>query len=649
MASRAKLTLNELKFISLVDNPAQQTAKVLLVKRDKGDEVTITAQARVMKVGPGDNPLIYCWAFTCTDETGQPYHDLQGDAISPDFIKAAETFMASGAASDEMHDENATGRIAFAFPMDADIAKAFFGDVAGGLIKTSGLMIAVRASKDALAKVRSGDYTGVSIAGTGTREVLEKGKSKCTGCGTYQTAEAITCTKCGGKVAMLNAKAEPQPQPDASKTVHVTVKNNPDPATIAAALASPAGQAALANALKAKRRKGKPAKPEMAAATSSEGTGNGCGASKRNVAKHAVMTSVTEGHQHVIDLHDPSDSWSDMLSTSYNTAEGATEGHSHVWTYDRTTGAVTIGLDSGHTHTVTDLVPADVIAEANAEHNDDDDKSCAPVAIEDEPSSGKTVVIVARAPEANSPPSSTEPTVKGEPKEPSPMSVDTHLQRIAELEAAKARLEKVCTLTDSQRAHFTTLSTTDGDVFLSKSQRERDFIVEEIRKADQVVYTSKTDGRVYRKSDDADKIRMAQQIDKLSEEHALAKAAERAATFAKRGDEILKNFPVGAKKNLRGRMMKALNAEFTDAAEYEEAETALKAHDNAMGLLGIPVGISGSGDDATPVAKAQTAFENAVRKFSEQNNISYAEALERGTASDPTIRQLYNNLANAAN
>lgn len=228
------------------------------------------------------------------------------------------------------------------------------------------------------------------------------------------------------------------------------------------------------------------------------------------------------------------------------------------------------------------------------------------------------------------------------------MSVDVHLQRIAELEAAKARLEKIATLTDSQRAHFATLNTSDGDVFLNKSMRERDFIVDEIKKADQVVYTSKTDGRVYRKSDDVDKINMAMQIDKLTEDNVATKAAERAATFAKRGDEILKNFPIGTKKNLRGRIMKALNAEFTDAAEYEEAETALKALDNAMGLLGTPIGHTG-GDDASPAVKAHTALENGVRKFAEQHNLSYAEAFERGTASDPTIRQLYNNAANAAN
>ena len=127
MTQRHWLKLHRLDFISCVDEPAQQTAKVVLIKRAGGvAEEQVTALARVMKIGEGDDPYVYCWAFTCTDSTGAPYHDLQGDAISPDFLKAAEEFMRRGGASDEMHDANATGYVAFAFPMTADIAKGFF-------------------------------------------------------------------------------------------------------------------------------------------------------------------------------------------------------------------------------------------------------------------------------------------------------------------------------------------------------------------------------------------------------------------------------------------------------------------------------------------------------------------------------------------
>lgn len=175
MARLSKLRLSKLQYVSLVDTPAQQTANVRLIKRKdaNGADLKIQATAKVVKIGDGDSPLVYCWAFTCTDEHGQPYHDLQGDAIEPDaFIKAAEDFMHSGAAVDEMHDGKKTCRVAFAFPMDSDIARGMFGEAIGKQVKTSGLMVAIRPAPEALAKLRSGAYTGVSIAGIGTREAL---------------------------------------------------------------------------------------------------------------------------------------------------------------------------------------------------------------------------------------------------------------------------------------------------------------------------------------------------------------------------------------------------------------------------------------------------------------------------------------------
>jgi Putative phage serine protease XkdF len=179
--ARYKLKLSKLDFVSLVDQPAQGTATCRLIKRAGGTaRVQAKATAQLLKVADGPNPLAYFWAFTCTDETGQPYHDLQGDAIEPDaYIQAAEDFMSSGGGGvDEMHDSQQTGRVAFAFPMDGEIAKAMFGSAAGDLIKTSGLMVALRPTAAQVAKLRSGELTGVSIAGNGIRELAKRATSR---------------------------------------------------------------------------------------------------------------------------------------------------------------------------------------------------------------------------------------------------------------------------------------------------------------------------------------------------------------------------------------------------------------------------------------------------------------------------------------
>lgn len=163
--ARYKLKLNKLDFISAVDQPAQETAKVLLIKR-KGD---VNGFARVAKVDE-ELGLVFCWAFTSKSE-GSDYFDLHGDCIDQDFVKACADFMEGARAVDEMHDGQQTGRVVFAMPMTSEVAKAF-----GVTTETEGLMVAIRPSAEALEKFKTGEYTGVSIAGTGYREPFEKSR-----------------------------------------------------------------------------------------------------------------------------------------------------------------------------------------------------------------------------------------------------------------------------------------------------------------------------------------------------------------------------------------------------------------------------------------------------------------------------------------
>jgi hypothetical protein len=172
-ANRYRLKLSRLDFVSLVDEPAQPNAKTLLLKR-KGAEVEGETHARFIKASD-ELGLAFFWAFTSTNPDGSAHFDHHGDTIDRDFIKAAMDFMVDGGgAVDEMHDGEARpdARVAFAFPMTPEIAKAF-----GIETKTTGLMVALKVSDEQLAKLKSGEYTGVSIAGLGTREPVEARKS----------------------------------------------------------------------------------------------------------------------------------------------------------------------------------------------------------------------------------------------------------------------------------------------------------------------------------------------------------------------------------------------------------------------------------------------------------------------------------------
>lgn len=167
--TRYKLKLKRLDFISAVDVPAQETATVLMVKRRKSG-AEIEASARVVKTSD-ELGLVFGWALT-TKAKGADYFDLHGDNIvEEDLIRVAAEFMENGGATDEQHDFAADGKVVFAMPLTAEVAKSF-----GIETDTTGLMVAIKPSPDVFAKFKSGEYTGFSIAGIGEREQVEKSR-----------------------------------------------------------------------------------------------------------------------------------------------------------------------------------------------------------------------------------------------------------------------------------------------------------------------------------------------------------------------------------------------------------------------------------------------------------------------------------------
>lgn len=264
------------------------------------------------------------------------------------------------------------------------------------------------------------------------------------------------------------------------------------------------------------------------------------------VVKTAVITDEVDGHQHTIDLGDPCERWCSTYSTSYQTAAGADDGHSHAWTYDPATGSITVAADSGHTHAVTEVVPPDVIAAAavhEAAEKQRRAKEVAAAVLGGEVGSGATITVdvqptatlAMRAPEGVSPPSATTPTVKSQEQ----VMADAKDEQIAALTKTVARLEQLASLTDAQRAHHGTLRDKDADVFLAKSAKERDAVLVELEKANEVVHTSTVDGTVYRKSDDPRLVAMAKRADATAVELAKAQAATEQVAIEKRATDLI--------------------------------------------------------------------------------------------------------------
>lgn len=105
--------------------------------------------------------VVFGWAIICNDG-GKPYVDSQDDHIPEHaMLKATVEFMESRRAFKAMHQGDAIGSVVCAWPMTAEIAKAFDIET-----EMTGLMIGVKPTDaDVLAKFKSGEYSGFSIGG----------------------------------------------------------------------------------------------------------------------------------------------------------------------------------------------------------------------------------------------------------------------------------------------------------------------------------------------------------------------------------------------------------------------------------------------------------------------------------------------------
>ncbi len=123
--------------------------------------------ARICKV---DSRLgiVFGYAIVCKIN-GEDYYDLN---IDPDgervpehipeesMLDASTDFMLHSRVCKDMHHGDEDGPAVFAFPLTTDIAAAL--DITA---KKTGLLFAMKPSKEVLAKFESGDYTGLSIGG----------------------------------------------------------------------------------------------------------------------------------------------------------------------------------------------------------------------------------------------------------------------------------------------------------------------------------------------------------------------------------------------------------------------------------------------------------------------------------------------------
>lgn len=610
---RYKLKLSRLDFISPVDTPAQETAKVCLIKRKAGENVAITAS--VAKVDD-ELGLVFGWAFTSQID-GNDYFDLQGDAITPDFVKAAADFMIDGGLTDEMHDSNPDGRVVFCMPLTPDIAKSF-----GVVSKTIGLMVALKPSSEVFEKFKTGEYTGFSIAGEGERTAVKRRVGKAV----WTTADIDNLPNSSflyiepGGTPDKEGKTTPRslrhfPYRDENNKIDIDHLRDAISRIPQSSL-----PVTLRNKLQVKAEKLLAAQHTKRAPTGKcAACGNtmpvdkdacpDCGGAMayKRVIKAVAITDEVDGHQHALDLDEPAGWCGDRQTTSWAQIEGVDTGHCHIWTFDEQTGAITIAADSGHTHTVDAVVPPEVLATFMLNERADAASSAQQTLerlVDEGAPVGVSVTIASRAPEVKSTPQAGARSVVITATEKSQMNL---LKTVACLIA----------MSDTQRAYVGKLAPDEVEPFLQKSASDRDAIVRAAGDADPIVFKGTTTNIEVRASHGEFARKMAEQNE------------NNATTIAKQQLEITKAnearqveiYKAKAKSDIgylagsddaKVALLKAIDG-IADEKVRGEVTTALKAADAVAKELGKPKGAN-PGEDAEGAAPLEK-FEAGITKY----------------------------------
>jgi hypothetical protein len=287
------------------------------------------------------------------------------------------------------------------------------------------------------------------------------------------------------------------------------------------------------------------------------------------VAKKSLLTTSSAGHTHL--LMGVDDAMAGTTSSERVYVEGQVTDsygtyHSHPWVKNAD-GSIVIGEAMGHTH--------EALSDGEA--------------------------AVAKSGARNSTPTKPTSTVKTH-QEPTSM--------------------KPTVLTEAQFAHYSKLSGTEAEAFITKSHTDREVELQKARDADPVAYKT-ADGTEIRKSAGELAVKFAKQADEQATRLA-AQETEVAKAKAERETEILKarvkaEIPHLAKSDdVKVAVLKAL-ATIPDEKVRGEAVEMLKGADALLAEKGVAKGAGGQGDP-TP-GDPESEWNAEVKKFAEAKGI----------------------------
>ena len=302
--------------------------------------------------------------------------------------------------------------------------------------------------------------------------------------------------------------------------------------------------------------------------------------------KASAITSPEDGHSHLLMLNGPPDGVE--LNSGFT---DYVDGHLHPWVR-MNGGEIVLGIASGdsgvpHTHSIVSV----------GKVNDDDN----------------------------------QPGTVGK-KENDDMTKDFNkaddvptVEQVTKLQAQLNRANLVATLNDAMKAHLGTLEGDAADAFLTKSDKERQTVVDNLAKVavdeDPVVYKT-IDGIDLHKSAGEAFIAIAKSNDALRKDNDELREQREQDILVKRAETEFSHIPGDI--GVRTTMLKALDG-IKDDAQREAAMGALKAQNEAMSKAFDVIGHGGS-----PVpGSSDDQLEQLAKKYNGENpNLTPEQAFD---------------------
>jgi hypothetical protein len=205
--------------ISIVDKGANRKKFYLRksqeVAIDHQDEFTLPSPHRLLKED-GEWSAVYCVVAEpgWRENPGQGAADARVDDewASPDEIRrAAHKFMKNGALVNKMHETlEPYGQIVENFVAQTDF------NVGMEVIKAGSWVVGIEPSEEGRAKIEAGEFTGISIQGSGLRKLVEKkdpgnrgDSKKCPSCNGTVAQSRTTCQNCSHSFSKVSSRVYP--------------------------------------------------------------------------------------------------------------------------------------------------------------------------------------------------------------------------------------------------------------------------------------------------------------------------------------------------------------------------------------------------------------------------------------------------------